>query len=197
MKRKLLATCTLLLSAALLGMSGIALSDDDGDEGGRGGMTSRWFGAGNVQPGVAPVKNPQYLEECGACHFPYQPGLLPARSWTKLMATLDNHFGENAELPADTAKAIESYLLAYAADQSNHKRSRRIAQSIPASEAPLRISKTPYFLKEHRELKRKVVQDNPKVRSFSNCDACHTTAAKGYYGENGIRIPGFGRWEDD
>ncbi len=32
---------------------------------------------------VAPVKNALYLEECGACHFAYQPGLLPSRSWKK------------------------------------------------------------------------------------------------------------------
>jgi len=40
------------------------------------------------------------------------------------------------------------------------------------------------------------VKDNPEVGSFSRCDACHTGAAKGSYDEHGVRIPGFGRWED-
>jgi len=193
MKRKLLVTSTLLLTTAMVGVSGAAFSDDDNDK--RGGLMSRWFGSS--KPGVAPVENPQYLEECGACHFPYQPGLLPARSWTNMMATLEDHFGENAELPADTAKAIESYLLENAADQSNHKRSVKIMKSIRPGDAPLRISETPYFIKKHDELSRKMVQDNPEVRSFSNCGACHTTAATGSYEENDIRIPGFGQWEDD
>jgi len=195
MKRKLLSTSALVLTTAMLSMSGAALSDDDDNN--RGGLMSRWLGSSKSQPGVAPVKSPQYLEECGSCHFPYQPGLLPARSWTKMMATLDNHFGENAELPADSAKAIESYLLENSADQSNYKRSVKIMNSIRAGNAPLRISETPYFIKKHDELSRKMVQDNPEVRSFSNCDACHTTAATGSYEENDIRIPGFGRWEDD
>lgn len=184
MKHKILTASILMLSTALLGVSSIAFSDDD-DKGRRG------------RPGVAPVNNPQYLEECGACHFAYQPGLLPARSWLKMMATLDNHFGENAELPMDTAKAIEEYLLINAADHSNHKRSVKIFNSIRPGDIPLRISETPYFMKEHDELSRKMVQDNPEVRSFSNCDACHTTASSGSYEEDGIRIPGFGQWEDD
>ncbi len=35
--------------------------------------------------GVTPVNDKLYLEECGACHFPYQPGLLPMRSWQKIL----------------------------------------------------------------------------------------------------------------
>ena len=49
---------------------------------------------------VAAIANPVYKEECGSCHMAYPPGLLPARSWTKVMSGLDNHFGDNAELDA-------------------------------------------------------------------------------------------------
>ena len=36
----------------------------------------------------------KYQEECGACHFAYDARFLPARSWEKIMATLDKHFNE-------------------------------------------------------------------------------------------------------
>ena len=45
---------------------------------------------------VAAVENPLYQEECGSCHMAYPPGLLPGRSWEKLMTGLADHFGENA-----------------------------------------------------------------------------------------------------
>ncbi len=191
MKRKTLAL-SLLLSAAMIGMSGTVFSDDDNK---KGGFLGNWFG-GN-KPGVAAIDNPQYLEECGSCHFSYQPGLLPARSWKKIMAGLDDHFGENAELPAEDAKVFENYLTKNAADHSSYKRSQKIMKYMQPGDTPLRISKTRYFLKEHDELSRKMVQDNSEVGSFSKCEACHTQAAKGSFEENEIRIPGFGRWEDD
>jgi len=193
MKRKLLTVSLLMLSTAMLGISGATFADDDDDR--KGGFLNRWFGGS--KPGVAPVENPQYLEECGSCHFPYQPGLLPARSWTKVMATLDNHFGENAELPAEDAKMIKDYLLKNSADDSNYKRSVKIMKSLRTNDAPLRVSETPYFLKKHDELTPKMVLNNPKVGSFSNCSACHTQAAKGSFSEKEILIPNFGAWEDD
>ncbi len=182
-------TLSLLISGALLAISSTAIADDDG-------FFSGWFGK-SQQPGVAPVENTYYLEECGSCHFPYQPGLLPARSWTKVMGGLSDHFGENAELPAEDVTAIETYLITNAADKSNYKRSKKIMKYMSPTDAPLRISETRYFLKEHDELSRNMVQNNPEVGSFSQCDSCHTQAAKGSFEENEIDIPGFGQWEDD
>ena len=37
------------------------------------------------QKEVNPVNNKQYKDECGSCHFAYQPGLLTTRSWEKLL----------------------------------------------------------------------------------------------------------------
>lgn len=70
--------------------------------------------------GVKPVADKQYLEECGACHFAYQPGLLPARSWGALLndQALRNHFGVNAELDGDTLKDIRSYAISNSAEKS-------------------------------------------------------------------------------
>ena len=190
MKRKPSVASMLLLSVALLGISSVTFSAEN-----KPGFFSRVFSGGKA-PGVAPVKNPQYLEECGSCHFPYQPGLLPARSWTKVMVGLEKHFDENAELVAEDAKSLTDYLVKNAADHANYKRSKKIMKSLRPGDVPLRVSKTPYFIKKHNELSRKMVQDNPKVGSLSNCDACHTKAGTGSYSESEILIPGFGAWED-
>ena len=37
-----------------------------------------------------------YVEECSECHIAYSASMLPQRSWKKMMASLDDHFGENA-----------------------------------------------------------------------------------------------------
>ncbi len=186
MKSKTIAV-SVWMSAVMMMVSGLAFSDDDS-----GGSLGHWG-----KRGVAPVTNPQYREECGGCHFAYQPGLLPVRSWKKLMAGLDDHFGENAELPAEDRQAMTDYLVNNAADKANYHRSQKIMKYMRKNETPLRISETRYFVREHDELSNRMVKNNPKVGSFSNCEACHTRADKGSFREREISIPGFGRWEDD
>ena len=190
MKPKQSVASLLLLSTIILGMSSDSFSADD-----KSSFFSRILG-GAKAPGVAPVTNPQYLEECGSCHFPYQPGLLPARSWTKIMTGLENHFGENAELPIEDVNSLADYLVKNAADYANFKRSKKIMNSLRPDQIPLRVSETPYFIKKHDQLSRKMVQDNPKVGLISKCKACHTQAEKGSFSEREILIPGFGGWED-
>lgn len=190
MKRQPSVASMLLLSAVLLGMNGVSFGDEN-----EPGFFNRIFGG--KAPGVAPVDNPQYLEECGSCHFPYQPGLLPARSWTRVMAGLENHFGESAELPLGDVQSITGYLVKNAADDANYRRSRKIMKSLLPGDAPIRVSETPYFVKKHNELSSKMVQENPKVASISRCDACHTKASTGSFSEREIVIPGFGAYEEN
>jgi len=140
------------------------------------------------------VDNTAYGEECGACHFAYQPGLLPAASWEKLMGGLSDHFGENAELPAETLQALNAYLSENAADKKPNAIYRELAGG--REEAPLRISELSRFKNEHREIPAKMVADNPDVQSLSHCNRCHSDAADGVYDEHRVSIPGFGRWED-
>ncbi len=145
---------------------------------------------------VAPVSNITYAEECGSCHFAYQPGLLPEKSWIKIMTDLENHFDENAELDADLQKELTDYLVQNSADKSNYKRSKRIMRALGKSDAPLRITKTLYFVRKHDEIPYRIVKNNKDIGSFSNCTACHSNAEKGSYNEHDVKIPGYGRWED-
>jgi len=145
---------------------------------------------------VKPVGNQTYLAECGSCHFAYQPGLLPQRSWEQLMTSLDDHFGENAELAPETLKQLTDYLVANAAEHSPARVSKAITASVPADQVPLRISELRYIRRQHDELPARVVRDNPEVGSLAKCAACHTGAAEGSYDEHAVRVPGFGVWDD-
>jgi hypothetical protein len=145
---------------------------------------------------VQVIDNAQYQQECGACHLAYQPGWLPARSWTALMDDLGNHFGDDATLDPEVAARLTVYLTAHAADVGNYRRSRQIAQSVAADTAPLRISETPYIRAKHREIPARLIADNPQVKSLGRCDTCHGEAAEGIYNEHRALIPGYGAWED-
>lgn len=127
-----------------------------------------------------------YQKECGACHFAYQPEFLPKSSWDKTMKSLNNHFGTDATLDPADHKTIQSYLLTHA---SKNERMTGMGGDIA-----IRISETPNFKHEHREIPKKMVTQ-PEVKSFANCASCHTKAASGSYREREIRIPNYGSWE--
>lgn len=183
-------TAAVIFSLLSMGVVTGCVADDDGYEGREG----RWWSKYSLD--VAPVNSELYKNECGACHFAYQPGLLPAASWERMMTGLDDHFGDNAELDQTTTDTIRRYLLDNAADRSDYKRSRKIVQAQPQGAAPLRITETRYFVRKHDELPARLVVDNPKVSSYSRCEACHQGAERGSYDDDGVRIPGFGRWDD-
>ena len=82
--------------AGLATGSGQAFGDDDGDEG--------------RKQRKAFVADAVYQKECGSCHLAYPPNLLPQESWRRVMAGLEDHFGENAALDAATSMHISSYL---------------------------------------------------------------------------------------
>lgn len=147
--------------------------------------------------GVASASATVYREECGSCHMAYSPRLLPAGSWMKIMSGLDNHFGDNAELDAETEKSITGLLLMYSADRADYRRASRYNRSVQYDDAPVRITQMPYFRRAHHEIPDRMVTGNPEVKSFSRCNACHLRAEQGSFNEHDVRIPGYGRWEDD
>ncbi len=129
-----------------------------------------------------PVKDATTAKECGACHMLYPPGLLPARSWTRLMADLQNHFGDNADLDDTTRRAIAGYLAANAADHLRG-RSGKMVRGLAAGEPPLRISELPYFRKEHRRIGPAELQRR-SAKSIADCKACHAGAEQGRFDDD-------------
>ncbi|NDR58847.1 diheme cytochrome c [Aliiruegeria sabulilitoris] len=117
---------------------------------------------------MPPVTHAATLEECSACHMAYPAGFLPPQSWKVMMATLDNHFGENAGLDEEMRVEIEKYLVANAGrDRSGD------------GAAPQRISDLPWFRHEHEEEVSK--RQFEKAKSWANCTACHKKAEKGVF----------------
>lgn len=116
--------------------------------------------------------NAKWKEECSACHIAFPPGLLQAESWIKIMQELDEHFGVNASLTASENKEIAEFLVNNA---STRWRSLK---------APSRISEAAWFKKNH-SLHEGAWKD-PKVKSASNCLACHKNSDHGdFYGAGG------------
>lgn len=137
------------------------------------------------------MANPVYAEECGACHMAYPAMLLPARSWEKIMTGLADHFGENAELDDATRSEIEAYLVRESGRAGYRKLFRNLGDA-----APLRITELPYFVREHDEIPAAYVTGNERVKSLSQCNACHREAERGRFDEDDVVIPGVGRWDD-
>ena len=151
---------------------------------------------GYKKSGVAPVTYKLYINECSACHFAYQPGLLPSNAWNKMMSNLENHFGTDASLDDTDLKTLTKYLNDNSAEKfMNYKRSSRIVKSIRGGKIPDSISQTPYMIKKHDEIRPSLITQK-EVKGIFNCVACHTSADKGIYSERDINIPNFGRWED-
>lgn len=136
---------------------------------------------------IGAATNSAYLKECGACHLAYQPQFLPKRSWEKIMATLDSHFGDSAALDDALKSEILGYLAKNSADASSSKISRKMLDSL-GSETPLRITDTPYFKRKHREVRADVFK-RKSIGSPANCTACHLSADKGDYNEHKVKIP--------
>ena len=155
-----------------------------------------WFDLVGRHKGVAPVTDELYLEECGACHFAYQPGWLPSRSWTRLIGpeALADHFGDNAELDEADRKRLAQVLLKGAAERSGYKRSRKVYRSLDRDADPLRITETPYIRDKHGRIPDGLVAGNEAVGSLAQCDACHTGASDGDFDDDRVVIPGHGPW---
>lgn len=130
----------------------------------------------------APVDDPVVQEECGGCHLAFPASMLPKRSWTQMMGTLNTHFGEDASVDAATVERIRRYLVDQAADAGGERYGGKLLRGVSPHDSPQRITELPKWVREHsgispNEWKRK------DVVSKSNCLACHADAKRGYYDE--------------
>ena len=162
--------------------------DEEGEERENRRVVNRYIYNRDGFKNLSSVSNVKFKSECTSCHKAYLPGLLPARSWKKMMAGLNDHFGESAVLDEKTNIEITDFLVANAADQSQSRRSQKIADSISSNETPLRISETYYFKRKHHELSATVYK-RKKIGSPANCFACHSGAESGNFNEHEVRIP--------
>lgn len=124
-----------------------------------------------------------YRSDCGACHDPFHPSLLPRSSWQSLMAGLDNHFGEDASLPPEEVAEITRYLATYSGEAWDTEAGRRIAVVSPGD--PLRITASPHWERKHHWLSASAFAAG-NVKTKSHCSACHSDAQTGRFAAQAI-----------
>lgn len=149
---------SLLAALASLGLAAAALAD-----------------GGPAMPASVPAV---YTQECASCHLAYPPGLLPARSWSRIMAGLDRHYGTDASLDASTLQQIDAWLQAHAGSY------RRATEEPPQD----RITRSAWFERKHRKIDPAVWQ-LASVKSAAQCAACHGGAERGRFDEHELRLP--------
>lgn len=120
--------------------------------------------------------NPLYQKECGSCHLAFQPSLLNRDSWSKMMDNLQDHFKTDASLEPTDTKLIKDYLV------------KNSSQNLKNPDNVIAISQMPWFTREHRKISQKTIS-NEKIKTLSNCVACHARANQGDYDEDHIKIP--------
>lgn len=156
--------------------------EEEGEGGGAPRVQAAAVKATPAQAAADATAATAWKTECGSCHVPFPPRLLPAASWQKIMGDLGNHYGSDATLDdAALVRQISGYLAKNAGDPGRYVDSKGAA-------VPLRITQTRWFLREHDEV-RADAWARPSIKSPANCGACHQGAADGNFSERGIRIP--------
>ncbi len=130
---------------------------------------------GNVMPTKVPEK---VKSECASCHMVYPPAFLPKESWIMIMSGLEKHYGTDASLDAQSIKEISQWL------KQNAGTYKRVSSAPPNN----RITESTWFIKKHRRISDSTWK-HLKVKSQSNCMACHTSADKGNYDDDDVRVP--------
>ena len=139
------------------------------------GMTTAHADGGPMMPRNVPQA---YTQECAACHTAYPPGMLPARSWQRVMNGLDKHYGTDASLDAATVTQLSQWL------QTNSGTYKRVNEEPPQD----RITRSAWFERKHRNIDA-AVWKQASVKSAANCAACHTGTNQGQFDDDNLRFP--------
>lgn len=138
------------------------------------------LGAAHADSGrMMPRDMPQaYTAECAACHTAYSPGLLPARSWQRIMSGLDKHYGTDASLDEATVRQLSTWL------QANAGTYKRVNEEPPQD----RLTRSAWFARKHDDIPPSVWK-HAAIKSPANCGACHTGSDRGDFDDDNIRLP--------
>lgn len=122
------------------------------------------------------ARDTRHITRCGGCHLPYSPGLLPASSWTAIIASPGEHFGTQIELSTEDADHILAYLKEYALRPDQPTVMGRLAEGLPL-DPPLRITQLPAFVSMHADAPARLGYDESDEANLAECDSCHRAAA--------------------
>lgn len=170
------SACAGMALVLCLGMTLAHAHDDDDDEDRHQKHEHHQHTQDESDRHAYTLNNPRLKEECGSCHIVYPPKMLPAASWREIMNHLDKHFGTDASLDVAVQRELSELL------------QNEAGGDVVSAKPVLRISDTHWFQSEHHEVSARTWR-NPKVKSASNCGACHTYADEGRFGEHEVRVP--------
>jgi cytochrome b len=127
-----------------------------------------------------------WSRECSSCHLAYSPALLPARSWDRVLAEQEHHFGEDLGLAPKTIQQLASA-------------ARQPALSWPAwmlagsaslvEPPPIRVSELPAWKHLHRNVEPTLVSAKTAASSGGHdCERCHDDALSALFHPRLIHI---------
>lgn len=115
--------------------------------------------------------NPAFAKQCSECHNLYPPILLPKASWEVVLSDPTEHFRENLSEKVPDFESIKEYIFAHSAESATNEISRKILQSTDGQNI-YRITRTGYWKETHAQIPRNAYK-HPKIKTKSNCSACH------------------------
>jgi hypothetical protein len=177
----------IVATLAISVFDGSIASGDKDDQGRRNRYRERHRDGARGSSHLKAVAQPAYKENCGVCHFAYQPELLPSASWENILNRSEDHFGESFELDEETKKEILGYLRTNGAEHSTAKRAVKILRS-SGRQVPARITEIPFIREKHHDISAATLK-RESIGSLSNCNACHTRAEEGIYDDAFVIIP--------
>ena len=128
---------------------------------------------------------PAYASNCADCHHAHHPSLRLAADWERIIAGLEDHFGEDATIGAKTEAEILAFLKANDARRFDTEAAVRMGR---VQTKDLRITSGEYWQMRHAGIPEPVFR-SPAVGSKANCNACHRDAETGRFDDAMIRIP--------
>ncbi|MEA3456086.1 MAG: cytochrome b/b6 domain-containing protein [Campylobacterota bacterium] len=136
------------------------------------------------------AEHPLFYRDCGDCHKVYPPYTLPEKSWRRIMASLDNHRGEEItedNISKSAQSSILEYLVANSAEHSTREVSVKTMHTL-GERRPKAITKTPYWRETHKDIPKSAYKDK-KIKDKSNCFACHKDFEYGNLDDMNIKYP--------
>lgn len=123
--------------------------------------------------------NPEFAKECSECHNLFSPTFMTKKMWEVALSDQTNHFNKNLKKDVPHFQSIKNYILQNSAQTSNSEISQGIIKSTQGKNK-YRITKTKYWKKLHAQIPRSAYK-NKKIKSQSNCKACHNNFGKTNY----------------
>ncbi len=142
-------------------------------------------------------ENKIYLDECGNCHKPYPPFMLPISSWERIQEGLKNHFGEEISpthkkednrISLNDQTVVFKYLKENSADNSTREISVKVMESLNGARGRKSITKIQIWKDIHKDIPAHIFKVK-KIKRKANCFACHKNFEKGMIEDIDIHIP--------